>query len=174
VGDALRLAASDSLRSGDSTLALQVWEREIDELRLKNEAMRLQHEAQRLAFDENKLLFDSVITYGSLALRSLLILNGGAAIALLALTGTLVSNGIDPSAIRDVGWAILKFGFGALMGAGGCGLAYLTQYGYQMGKTSRFWRWTAISLHVGTVALVIAGYVTFGVALWEAAFSITH
>jgi len=68
----------------------------------------------------------STITYGKEALKSIIIINGGAAVALLALVSQVAkgSHGIVP----PLSIALVWFGGGVLAGALATGLAYLSQW----------------------------------------------
>jgi hypothetical protein len=68
------------------------------------------------------------------AMKALLVINGGAAVALLAFAGQIGKNGGDPASIASrLGNSLLGFGFGALFATIGFVAAYFTQLHYGKG-----------------------------------------
>ena len=61
-------------------------DQEFRQLQLRQEDTRLQLEQLKATFDRQKPLFDATIKFAEIAIRSLLLLNGGAVLALLTLT----------------------------------------------------------------------------------------
>jgi hypothetical protein len=69
--------------------------------------------------------FESVISFASNTLKSALMINGGASVALLAFLGTQ-----KPTNPRIAASALLFFSIGVLLAALGCATSYLAQYYY--------------------------------------------
>lgn len=179
VSDELQRRAILKLQQGDEALALQVQESQREDRRLVLEDARYRHrlaveadQLERKMFREAEVsMFDTVISYGTLTVRSLLILNGGAAIALLALLGHVVTSDEGASALltSDLAKAIRQFGMGALCGAGMAALGYFTQYAYTKEMRDAWWGPQARGLHFLTVALGLIGYGFFISGLLTAA-----
>lgn len=106
--------------------------------------------------ESSRQMWDSVFTYGQAALKSAILVNGGAAAGLLAFIGNIWSKGINPLAVEDLTHAILAFALGVLAAAFGTGTTYVTQYGYCCN-----WKVLARIFHVLTVIVVIGSYVLF-------------
>jgi len=73
-------------------------------------------------------MFRSVITVGQGAIKSSFVLNGGAAIALLAFIGHLAQ--FKPEKVAEFGACQLPFAYGVLAIAVTSGLTYLSQWLY--------------------------------------------
>lgn len=108
-------------------------------------------------------LLRSVITYGSAALKSALLINGGAAAAILALIGNIWLKETGAAAVKSLTMAILLFSFGVLAAAIGTAGSYFSQYCY----SEPFPR-AAIVFHTITVVLVLLSYGLFGFGSYEA------
>jgi uncharacterized membrane protein YdfJ with MMPL/SSD domain len=67
------------------------------------------------------------------AIRSMMLINGGAAVAILAFIGALVSRA-DLTSIRDLAGSLVWFAYGVVL----CGLAYGAAYLALMGATRHF------------------------------------
>ena len=80
-------------------------------------------------------LLRSVITFSIEILKSAMLINGGAAVALLAFTGAVWSSGQPNSSVQSLSTAILWFGGGVLATMVGTILGYFTQYHYYKRQT---------------------------------------
>ena len=84
--------------------------------------------------------------YAVEAMKALLAINGGAAVALLAFAGQIGKSGGDPASIASrLGNSLFGFGFGALAATIGFIAAYFTQLYYGKGGVNDTWA------HHGTV-----------------------
>lgn len=88
-----------------------------------------------------------------------LAINGGAAVALLALLGHLTTSGGATASIPAFASPLLLFAWGVLSAAVASGFAYITQACFSCAGRKTGWVFNVLS-----VALVIASYVCFGVA----------
>ena len=89
-------------------------------------------DAQR-AHDRHREFFDKVneatIKSADAALRASLLINGGAAISVLAFIGGLVSqNRVKLSQLGDISNSLMLFAFGVSCAVGGMALSYFTHY----------------------------------------------
>jgi hypothetical protein len=111
---------------------------------------------RRLETDQNLAMLKAVIEIGQNAIRHAMFINGGAAVALLAVLGNLISKG-DKSFAVTLSGAILPFSLGVLFAAMANGAAYFSQRAYHHRPDEPIGdNWTRIS-----VGLVIAGYAAF-------------
>lgn len=121
---------------------------------------RAEHERNLAHYDaqqqSSRQMWDSVFTYGQAALKSAILINGGAAAGLLAFIGNIWSKGINPAAVEHLTNAILAFTLGVLSAAVGTGTTYVTQYGYCSN-----WKFVARTFHVLTLIVVLGSYVFF-------------
>lgn len=93
------------------------------------ELRKLQQEHQRLLLDWELGRKEPVFRFAEIALRSLLLLNGGAAISLLTFAGNAERLGLGGKA-GVLGNMALSFGAGAALAVLTALLAYLTQHSY--------------------------------------------
>lgn len=137
-------------------------------IQAKNEHERNLLEQDRIKNDSNRMMFESVMGFSHLAIRSLLLLNGGAAIALLAFTGHLASNeAAGPKVIEALSGAILLFGSGAGCGTAVALLAYISQslfHSASLSNGGRVEKW-AIFFRLTCVVVALVGMSIFVVGL---------
>ncbi|WPZ32257.1 hypothetical protein T8K17_13500 [Thalassobaculum sp. OXR-137] len=79
-----------------------------------------------------RTIFDSVIEYGSSAIRSAILLNGGGAVALLAFVGHLYTS--EQAALLNLAsqtsLPVIAMGIGAFLGGCAAACAYIAQHEY--------------------------------------------
>jgi len=102
-------------------------------------------------------LLRSTISYGAAAIKSAILINGGAAVAMLAFIGNVWGKGISQAAVQTLTSSITCFTTGALVGSISTAGAYLAQYFYTE-KHSK----TAAMFHIFTALLIICSYILFG------------
>ncbi len=106
--------------------------------------------------------FRAVILHGQNALKSAILINGGAAVALLAFIGHLWRPD-TVGALRLLAASLVWFVAGVLLDAVSAGSTYLSQYCYALcadsprGKVYQ----TAVALHILAILLVLVSYGTF-------------
>ena len=104
--------------------------------------------------------FRQVIALGQSSLRSIMLINGGAAVALLAFLGNLITNN-SGAAVPSFANAMQAFVLGVFLAAVAYALTYLSQICYNGSKS---WQQGAgIALHVLTVLVGAAALIGF---LW--------
>ena len=108
-------------------------------------------------------MFRSVIATGQTALKTSLLINGGATVALLAFLGNIWSNPQGLDLIYALSDSLGLFGLGVFFGAWATGTTYLTQsaYNHQHYKIGN-------GLRILTIILVIATYILFLLGLLTA------
>jgi hypothetical protein len=123
--------------------------------------------------EHNLEMLRATITTGQSALKSALLINGGAAAALLAFIGSAWSSNKIAEALPDISAALLIYVFGVLAAAVAAGSTYLSQAGYgnEFGKASRCVGYIG---HMLAVVGVLASYILFGRASWLAYIGIAN
>lgn len=121
--------------------------------------------ARQREHEHNLEMLRSVITVGQSALRSALLINGGAAVALLAFVGKLWSSGAVDPALGGISAGLIQYVWGVLSAAVAAGATYFSQAGYA-GEFGRASRKVGMGGHLIAVAGVILAYILFGVASW--------
>jgi len=109
----------------------------------------------------------TVITTGQSALKSALLINGGAAAALLAFVGGIWGKPEAKAALPNIAYGLSLFVWGVLSAACASGATYLSQAGFngELGKRSQAVGEIARGL---AIACVIAAYVLFACGAWQA------
>jgi len=105
----------------------------------------------------------SVLTYGQAALKSSMLINGGAAAALLAFIGNIWQKPLGQKAANSITTAIAYFAFGVLVAAIGTATSYFTQYSY-----FENWRKPGIIFHTISVLLILGSFALFGLGTYDA------
>lgn len=137
---------------GDLTIDLMEWQAH-NEIHLKH------YEAhQRNALESSR----SVITAGQAALRSVTLINGGAAVAMLALIGNIWAKGAEQATVDSLSRSIGYFASGVLAASVASGGTYISQYCLSLEKYK-----LGDFFNLITVLVVIAAYVLFGFGTYE-------
>lgn len=169
--DQIKLALADLQSKGQHFVHIPALIRSLDALEkgatLSAETRKLQHEsdlewykAQRQSEVE---MFKSVIQTGQTALKTSIIVPGGAAVALLAFIGNIWSETQSVVVAKALTLSVLLFSAGVLLGAVATGTTYLSQAAY-----AHKWRRTGVGFHAFTIASVVAAYIVFGIGVWFA------
>lgn len=108
-------------------------------------------------------MLKSVITFGQTALKNALLINGGAAVALLAFIGNIWGEGIAQNAVAPITNGVILFAFGVLAAALGAGTSYVAQYCYHYHHNK-----AAKAFHGLTLVIVVLTYIFFAFGAWEA------
>ena len=136
---------------------LIIWQRELEQHRNQLEQHRIQTEAWVASVN-------ATVTFAGAAIKGLLLINGGAAVAILAFLGHLAATpGTSPTQFETLGTALLAFGWGALAGAMTAGAAYLSQicFGEVTVSRNRPAKIAAEIFRLIAVALAFFGYGVF-------------
>ncbi len=124
---------------------------------LAHDAAKSQHAIEMLK---------AVLEAGKSALQALLLINGGAVVALLGVLSNLAGKNGGAVLARYLALPMLQFGIGVLLGALGFAFRYLSQASYagsenQEDKFHRAGDW----VRYAAIITAIAGYVLFGFAV---------
>ncbi|MBE4476299.1 hypothetical protein HJ008_23135 [Vibrio parahaemolyticus] len=101
-------------------------------------------------------MFKSVIATGQAALKASMVINGGAAVALLAFLGKIWGTNLQTHVAESLSCSIYLFCVGIVVGAFACGTTYFTQCSHNYGKVT-----LANILTLFTVILVLGSYSIF-------------
>lgn len=132
---------------------------EVEKRRLALEEARLKYEPQRLSFEaETKfgvVSFESTIKFADIAIRSLLVLNGGAALAILS----FAAHGFKQEGHSALSQSVLIFGIGAACSVLTAGLAYLAQslFGHRYNKAGYFAQALGVAVALMSLVAFFAG-----------------
>lgn len=118
-------------------------------------------------YDKSLEMLRAVITVGQSALKSALLINGGAAVALLAFIGKIWGQVDTQPVLGVLSVALNCYVFGVLSAAMACGATYFSQAGYsdEFGRASHR---VGVVGHVAAVVFVFGGYALFGTGSWIA------
>lgn len=120
-------------------------------------------EANKYKHESNLEMFRSVITAGQSAIKSSFLLNGGAAVALLAFLGHLATT--SPAKVSGFAACLLPFSFGVLAIAVVSGFTYLSQWLYASQDACA--QKAGFAFNMMCIALGLASYGCFGWGLFE-------
>jgi hypothetical protein len=115
---------------------------------------RLAHYQAQL--ESSSQMFESVLAYGKHALNAIMIINAGAAVALLSLIGSL-TNAAMPTAGAKFAFPLLLFVLGVVFSALASGGSYCTQFFYAENSDQKAGR----RFHIATVVFVVCAYLIF-------------
>lgn len=124
------------------------------------ETQKLRHESSlahyRAIHETNLEMFKSVLESGRTALTSCNLINGGAAVALLAYIGNMLAKNPKTELDFSLGLGLVSFTSGVLLGGIATGTRYLSQASW-----SNDWNRCGLSFNIASIVLVLAAYVAF-------------
>jgi len=112
-------------------------------------------------------MFNAVVESGKTALQSLLVINGGAVIALMGVMSNLVGKTDGKSLAVSLACPLLLFGFGVLAAASGFSFRYISQAFYANEGTDPKWYSGGNVFRWGAILSAITGFVLFGFGLYS-------
>jgi hypothetical protein len=120
------------------------------------------------AIRENfKLKFQATVQSGQAALKSAFLINGGAAVALLAFIGNVWTK--IQANVTGLGFPLLLYVFGVLFPAVASGLTYLCQYQYaKSDEDNDHFARSARKINCVSIIFVILSYIFFAIASYLA------
>ncbi len=132
---------------------VEAYRAEIERHRADVERWRAENQRQ---LDGWRPAFEAVIRFADITIRSLLLLNGGSALALLSFAGNAASHG---DRLRFVP-SLIAFGVGAALSVLTAGLAYLAQntfVEFQRERLADWIRWVAVACAFAALGAFCAG-----------------
>lgn len=184
--DELQSALDETKKQGHSTVSIDAFKNYLAGLAKDVEDdsnyKSLEHESKLTAFkaqndiniatinNENAHsieMFKSVITAGQSALKASMIINGGAAAAVLAFTGKIWETSTSIVVANSLASTIILFCLGVLCAAFASGVTYLSQFFYagDYNKTGSILNGLAIFTVLGSYILFAVGAVKAGTSL---------
>lgn len=134
-------------------LAIEERRLDLEERKVSIEQARLEYRPKELNYEAHSKThiasWESVIKFAEMTIRSLLILNGGAAIAVLTFAGNAAKSASEVFLANSV----VYFGIGAALSVVTAGLAYLAQFLFTnlFERTGRAFQYAAIAATVGSL-----------------------
>lgn len=103
--------------------------------------------------------FRSVIILGQSAMKSVILINGGAAVALLAFLGHAISAKLPVTLVAPIAQSLFLFVVGVILASVSLGTTYASQMFYALtGKAAHY---LGVVFHLATVLLTICAYIWF-------------
>jgi hypothetical protein len=115
----------------------------------------------------NLEMLRAVITVGQSALKGALIINGGAAVTLLAFIGKIWGSTDTQPTLVALSFALLSYVFGVLSAAMAAGATYFSQAGYADEFGSHSHTIGRVG-HIAAICFVFCAYILFAVGSWKA------
>lgn len=140
------------------------------EIELKKELQKFEHEANltnfTIANQSNLEMFKAVLDAGKSAIHALLIINGGAVIALLGTFSSLIGKPNSQELATYLALPLSQFGIGVLIAAAAFAVRYLSQEFYSKSESISDKNFKIASVFkIIAVGACIAGYILFGIAI---------
>lgn len=147
-------------------LSVKDLEKEMEHYRATNAANLVEYEVKS-SFDRE--IFKSVIAAGQNAMKSAMLVNGGAGVALLAFIGHLWERSLLTSVGMPLKYSLLYFVAGVLFAAIATGTTYLT-----LEAQSRGWKKTSDIINGASILLVAVSFLAFGMGGYQAYTGLTE
>ena len=110
-------------------------DQEMEKWKAQHKNQLAQYNAERAAELAGDIeMFKSIIIAGQASLKSAILINGGAAVALLAFTGHVFTTSQDSEVTAKLACAMAYFVGGVISGAVASGLVYVSQFVYARKK----------------------------------------
>ena len=105
----------------------------------------------------------SVIDIGQAALKSAILINGGASVALLAFMGHIWNSSLCQNMLPVLPASLLRFLIGVLAAAVASGTTYLSMYSYGLFlmNNKKIWKNAGDIINILTILLVVFSYLLF-------------
>lgn len=142
----------------------------LDVLAQMNNARNISYtqDVNRARLLESEMMFKSAIEYGQMSIKGGMLLNGSAAIALLAFIGNIITQASKPHIqLSQLVYILSLFCYGSFASILGAGMAYFAQIVYQInnGKHKAGYKILGIVFHALSIICVLIGYCIFAYAV---------
>lgn len=125
------------------------------------DSLVLRESRHKAELEGNLEVLRSVFIYGQSALKTTILINGGAAIAVMAFLARYVSVENQIANMQLFLSALFIFGMGVLFGSLTIGFTYLTQFFFSQSRDK-----LGTTFQVVSIILGISSLITFGVGIW--------
>jgi hypothetical protein len=174
--DKLMGELADLKAQGHESVRVDALEKYLEELRASLgssiELKKLEHQSSLAYYDARTKhgieMFKSVIESGREALNALVLINGGAVVALLGFMGAVIAKGLSQTLGASLTYPLLQFGIGVLVGAVAFGARYFSQAFYSAEKNTY-----GTAFKVLAISLALAGYALFSCGVYGAFHAFT-
>ncbi|CAG0950818.1 hypothetical protein RHDC4_00065 [Rhodocyclaceae bacterium] len=161
----IRKALAEVAGKGQTLVSTEALRQYLDGLEkdagISSEVRKLQHESNLAQYkagrNQSLEMFKSVIGFAQVALKTSLLVNGAASIALLTFIGNIWTKTQTAAVAKALSSSLALFAVGALAAALATVTTYITQWCYE-----RPYRKSAVAFHIATVVLVLGSYAFFG------------
>lgn len=126
-----------------------------------SDSLVLRESRYKAILEADMEVFRSVFVYGQAALKSTILINGGAAIAILAFLARYLSTNAAVVEFQSFLYSMATFGLGVFIGAFTTGFTYLTQFFFAKKRDSLGTTFQVISIVFG-----ISSLICFGIGIW--------
>lgn len=126
-----------------------------------SDSLVLRESRHKAQLETDLEVFRAVFVYGQAALKTTILINGGAAIAVMAFLARYIGVENQVANMQFFLYALLVFGFGVLLGAVTTGFTYLTQSFFAHRKDKLGFSFQVLSLILGLLSLS-----AFGLGVW--------
>lgn len=126
-----------------------------------SDSLTLRESKYKAQLENEMEMFKTIFVYGQRTLKAMLIINGGAAVAMLAFLSRYLSSGTSDVNMHYFTVALLIFGAGVFLGAFTAGLSYITQYCYYHYENK-----SGLIFHIASVITGISSLVGFCAGLY--------
>lgn len=122
--------------------------------------------------DFNLEMLRGTVATGQSAVKSALLINGGAAVAVLAFLGNAWNKGFPHHVLTSAAYGLSLFVWGVLAAAAASGFTYISQAGFgnEFGRRSQI---IGTSGRIMAIVLVAAAYGLFACASWQTYISLS-
>jgi hypothetical protein len=146
----------------------------------RQDALRVHDRSRKFSETTN----EAIVKQGEVAIRTVMLINGGAAVSVLAFIGALVrEDGLTVKQVAGVSGSLLWFGGGVAAAALALALSYFTNFCYGRSETSkiftfdhpyicdgentRWWHCWGYAFHLGAIAWGVLSLAAFVVGMVE-------
>lgn len=140
---------------------------ELDRARLKLDDYKANLDHFRATIEANKPMIEGLFRFAEMAVRSLLVLNGGSALAVLTFTGHTYNAG-SKAKLSVFGELISIYGLGAAAAVATAALAYLAQMFILELKSARGKWWFGGGFRAVAILSAFLSFAAFCFGVWKA------
>ena len=126
-----------------------------------SDSLALRESKYKAQLENEMEMFKTIFVYGQSTLKAMLLINGGAAVGMLAFLSSYLSTGASDVNMHYFTLALIVFGAGVVLGAFTAGLSYITQYCY-----CHYENQSGLVFHIASVVTGISSLLGFCAGLY--------